>query len=249
MNDLYKIRVLPFFAWWLICTVAVWPLTVVALGIALLPLGLLMNVLDTTLRKTELVSETHLSLLISLGGVLLLGFVIGKVIGGLQRWLLRKQLFWAADKWRLWTIVGAMLGSVAVAGLMIVSAALEPSTNFGGEFYSPPDPLALFVVMPLFTTVVALAQWVRLRHAVRDAWLWVLGNLVAGMLFSSLMTLNDFGMAGLLNIVFAVAAQSLVTAYVMLFLFEKKLLPMEPDPTSAEGEARVRQPSVWDEAI
>jgi hypothetical protein len=82
--------------------------------------------------------------------------------------------------------------------------------------------------------------------------LWVLGNIIAGVVFSGLILRNQpdtyYGSDGsqMLMISLAVLAQGLITGYVMLFLFEKKLMPMTPD---GHEEIVAGPKSVWDEAI
>jgi hypothetical protein len=118
--------------------------------------------------------------------------------------------------------------------------------------YYVADEWVMFAAMPVFVLVVSVFQWLSLRHAVRQAWLWILGNGIAGIVFSGVLTRNQSYFGGnvpflaLGIIALAVLGQGFITGYVMLFLFEKKLLPLVPEGREAEFD---RPKSVWDEAI
>ncbi len=236
-EDPYKIRLIPFYLWWTACAVLVWPLSVIALGVVLMPIGIVFNIV-----RPLPYDSTMLDTLMMFGLMLLGGLIIAAMVGGLQRWLLRTKLYWTADGWRFWTVLGGAFGATIV-GL---------GRLFLDEFasYYAADYWMTLLAMPVFMLCVSLAQWVALRQAVRDAWFWVLGNVVAGMVFGGMLSNNAEGRdAAFLFFVGGVLAQAIITGFVLSYLFEKKLLPMQPDDVENKSADTPRPQSVWDEAI
>lgn len=233
-DDPYHIRPLPFLLWWVACAVMVWPLAVVALAVVIMPLGILFNILRPIPYNSSFPDGVMV-----VGFVLLAGLVIAGVVGNLQRWLLRVRLYWAADRWRMWTMTGGLVGAAVVgAGRWLLDRTVS---------YSVAEDLSLLLAMPVFILFVSLGQWIALRNAVRDAWMWVLANVVAGIVFGGLLTNNQSG--GVVILGAAVLTQGIITGFVMLHLFEKKLLPMQPEAEEGKTGDEAAAKSVWDEAI
>src|SRR5688572_33304718 len=138
-------------------------------------------------------------------------------------------------------MLGGAVGACVVFGMTRVIDILLP--------YDQSEVWSAFVMMPTYVVFVSAAQWFTLRNAVKQAWLWILGNVAAGMVFSGLLTSyydGDTSVAILFMFALAVLAQGYITGYVLLFLFEKKLLPMAPEGVEVDNQ---RPKSVWDEAI
>jgi hypothetical protein len=172
----------------------------------------------------------------------IVGLVIGASMSHLQRWLLRTKLYWSADNWRKWTMIG---GAIAAYAVLFMTYLMDKSYN---------SELSLIFAMPVFISIVSLFQYLSLRHAVKDAWLWVLGNMVAGLVFGGLLMSNQpsgYGADAELQQVaiffLAPAALGAITGYVMLFLFEKKVLPMQPENVPLVDPDAPK--SIWDDAI
>lgn len=236
VKEIYRIKPFSFILWWIACSIFVWPLAVVILGLVLVPITLGLQFL-----MPDLYYSPTSSMLLGILGVPLFGLTLGLTIAILQRWLLRNKLYWAADGWRKWSLLGGAIGACIVYGITSMIDIMLPYPQ--SDIWSP------FVMMPAYVLSVSAAQSFALRNAVKQAWLWVLGNFVAGMVFSGLLSSyydgnTDIGVLAMFAL--AVLAQGYITGYVLLFLFEKKLLPMAP-----EGyEEAVQHPkSVWDEAI
>jgi hypothetical protein len=142
--------------------------------------------------------------------------VIGYFVGIFQRNLLVEELSWEIEGWQRQTIIGAIIGAV-----LVVFGSLIP---FGNGFEQ--DSV---LVMPLFVFGLSFAQWFSLRHESRDAWLWILGNVTGGIVFSSLLLIHAQGFTSLdplfLLVLWLVAAtaQGLVTGIVMLYLYERPI--------------------------
>ncbi len=239
MNELYRIKPFKMLAWWIACSLFVWPMAFIALAVVGLPTLFLGDIFH------ELFVSDAMSWLFGILAVPVAGAIIGTVIAFLQRRLLRSRLYWAADGWYRWTIIGAALGAVAIALMQLIS----------GTFLF--DDEAFLFMMPVFLAVVSSFQFIALRHAVKQAWLWIAANIIGGIVFAAIPLRNQvdyydpnselisLGM-GLL----AVVSLGFITGFVMLFLFEKKLLPMRPEGLDETIEADSQKPkSVWDRAI
>lgn len=236
VKEIYRIKPFSFMLWWIACSIFVWPLAVITLGITLVPL-----MLGAQALMPDFYYRSDNSFIMSIVGIPLVGLTLGLTIALLQRWLLRNKLYWTADGWRKWSMLGGAAGACIVAATTTLIHNLLP--------YRQSETLSPFVMMPIFVFCVSAAQWLALRHAVKQAWLWVLGNTIAGMVFSGLIRSYYNGNSGAIVLgmfALAVLAQGYITGYVLLFLFEKKLLPMAPD---GQEDDLQRPKSVWDEAI
>lgn len=236
--DEYQIKSRPFLARWIMYSVFVWPMAIFCLGLS----GFAVSIIAASFQQFPLANP--LFSIVRAAAVPMLGATVGYCVGLLQRGLLRQRLYWAADHWRAASTAGGAIGAVAVLGLLSLSA--DHRSIYG-------DDAIFFWVMPLFALCLSAAQALRLRHAVRAAWLWVVGNLAGGMVFSGFVFLNEpdfnhlnyaFLMLGLWLL--ATAAQGAITGQIMLHLFQTQLLPMQPENAS---EAQAKPQSVWDEAI
>lgn len=240
---MYRIKGFSFIVWWLTASILVWPVAVVALGAILFPLGALYSVMFSG-SYNYLMDQIAQVAMIPLAGA-----IVGFAMSSMQRWLLRSRLYWAADGWRLWSVVGG-----AVGGFMLF--LLFYSGPYYG-YYPLPSGLGSdtpLIAMPIFLAFVAACQMMPLRHAVRHPWLWFVANIVAGVAFVGVLTNNQadyysrnstliqLGVLGL-----SLASLGLVTGFAMLHLFERHILPMKPEDASDLPAAGPR--SVWDDAI
>jgi len=185
----------------------------------------------------------------AMGGVLLSGAAIGFSVGAVQRWLLRRYLCWTADRWRRYSVIGGALGAgVAALAYGFARALIYRRTGY----YPGSTDMAAMVLMPLFVGIVSVLQWMILRYAVKQALLWVLANVVGGLIFSGMLWINAPRMdsdASWIAAFIAVLGQAFVTGIVMLWLFEKLAYPIQ-DVDDVEPLPNPNRPrSVWDEAI
>jgi hypothetical protein len=193
-----------FLRQWMLSALCVWPVVGLACFVLWSPITLLFAMLGGY-SNYEIISQiaSFLSLLI------MPGFVIGFFVGNFQRNLLLDELFWEIDGWQRQSIIGAIFGGC----LVIFGSFLQIERGW-------------FFIMPVFVFGLSSAQWFSLRHQSRDAWLWILGNVAAGIVFSSLMpqqveNANPLIFLGLWAV--AAAAQGLITGVVMLYLYERPL--------------------------
>lgn len=238
MGKDYHIEARPFLVRWIAYSIIIWPMAIFCVG--LLAFGLSIVVASFQ----NLTSFFWLNTMIWLITVPISGAIVGFCVGHLQRGLLRKRLYWAADHWRNMSMVGGVVGTIIVVGLI---ALLD------GEQMNSDDLLIL--AMPIFMLCVSIAQWIRLRHAVRAAWLWIVSNVAGGMVFSGLVFMNQpdwysynysLLMMGIWFV--GIIAQGAITGQIMLHLFQTQLQPMQPE-TVTDGDVDNTSKSVWDEAI
>lgn len=234
MHNLYRIKPFTTLAWWIATSVMVYPLAVMALAIVGLPLMYFSPVLFSA-------SGSTFNWIFVIIAVPLAGAIIGMVIAFLQRRVLRNNLYWTADKWYKWTMIG---GAVAASLVAIIGAV------FADSIYNNGPPLFM---MPIFLAVVSSFQFIALRHAVKQAWLWIIANIVGGIVFAAVPLNNqvdyynsnsEFTSLGIG--ILAVVSLGFITGFVLLFLFEKKLLPMRPE---SDEDKQEEPKSVWDRAI
>lgn len=152
--------------------------------------------------------------------LLLPGVILGRAIGWIQHELLRNHLNWEMDDWIRYSTIGGTLGGVLVVFF-----------EYGLSLWLSPMPL-LFA-MPLFALCLSMCQWLVLRQTARESWLWILGNVSAGVVFSGLLTSysslldTPLWIAGLWII--ATVAQSFITGVVVLWLYDRPL-PQRQEP-------------------
>lgn len=251
MKNPYKIKAYPFLLWWIISSVIVYPITAIALGLVMLPSGMLFETFAPRVERLSPYGTGYSYSVIAdpaiwvgtLFAIAIVGGIIGLVLGHLQRRLFRSRLYWAADKWRLMSVIGGIIGGYLAMGALYLN----------NEVFNRPPEMNILIGMVLFITPVAIAQLFALREAVKQPYLWVLANLVGGIVFGGVLVMNqpdyyasnaDFIWLG--NIALAVIGQGLITGFVGLTLFERHSLL----PNRYEDESESETPrSVWDRAI
>lgn len=236
MTNLYTIRSKDTLLWWLACSVAVWPLSVVVGLVAAIPFIIFGNFIS----QIVFIGDLWLWGLLPL---VWLSLVIGFSVGHLQRWLLRKRFYWVAPYWRTATVIGSAIGVALVTlGRWLYLEGLS------SPIYTS-DISWLRYAMPTLLASISIAQMWILRRAVKRAWLWVLANVTSGVAFGSLFAAGLWADSRFLAMSWwipAGLALGLATGVVMLFLFKHHLRPLEPDDNkNAAPETR----SVWDQAI
>lgn len=235
-----------FWMRWLGSSLFVWPMSIVVTLILFVPVAFLFGAFGLTLINSS-VEDTLISGMM----MVLAGGAIGLSVGVLQRYVLTNVLYWTADYWRLSSTIGGIIGAIVIGVLTLIT-----------NQYLLEDMLFTVAAMPIFATVLGLTQMVALRVAVRQSWLWVLANLVGGLVFSGLAMRNSLDprawgelLGGLGLGVLAATAQGIVTGYIMLFLFERMAYPFinegkdEPAPLEDSEPSTEKPQSVWDEAI
>lgn len=211
-----------FLRQWLAHSLVLWPIVVVASVLAWLPLAILMVFLA---QGSDL--PFILRIINSVALMLIPGAAVGYCAGTSQLNLMRDHLKWQPKNWIHWSTIGGTLGSFAVLMITITFRQTMPSIT------------QLMIAMPLFALCYSLGQWWTIRESTREAWMWILGNVVGGIVFSGLLFLNqpDMTIYGWQKVwmvamwAFAVLGQATVTGIVLLWLYER---PLPEQPEDAE---------------
>lgn len=196
---------------WLLSALAVWPLALISGIFVWLPIALFLSMFLDTLHP-----PLFIQILRWIAALLLPGLIVATIIGEQQINLFRHELAWQPAHWLKYTCLGGMLGSFLIISLLGV---------FQGRVS---EKTLLMLLMPLFATCISLGQYLSLRKFVREAWLWVLANLVGGIVFSGLFFMNqpalldNYSKFTLFALwLLAVLAQASITGIVLLHLFDR----------------------------
>lgn len=197
-----------FLRQWLLSALCVWPVVGIACLVLWSPLALVFTMLG---GYSEFALLSEIASVLSL--LMMPSLVIGFFVGNFQRNLLLDELSWDVQGWQRQSILGAIFG-----GSLVILASFAGIKNLD------------FLVMPIFAFGLSVAQWLSLRSECRDSWLWVLGNVVAGFVFSSLLSIYQSDSSGFMASflllgcwALAAGAQGLVTGIVMLYLYERPI--------------------------
>lgn len=241
MYNLYEIKPLRFLLWWIACSIFVFPLAIVAVAIIAIPSVFIVSTLIPNYYQYNFI-ETTLSIL----ATPIIGAIIAACMAFLQRWLLRTKLYWVADRWLRWSMIGGAIGGCVVVASAMFFEEFIPAFYYDDNFF--------LYYLPIYLAVVSSFQMINLRHAVKQSWLWIIANIVAGLVFAGVLVGNQpnyyhdyYGWITLGIGFLALSSLGLITGFTMLFLFEKKLLPMEGE--KGEFELDDAPKSVWDRAI
>ena len=208
-----------FLQHWLMHAIAVWAVAAVASLIAWSPVAIIISVLgqyDSLFFLVNIIS--------SLAILIIPGAVIGYMIGDFQRNLVRDLLGWELQNW----IKASISGGVAGAILVIITMMLW------GSYL--PERIQWMLTMPLFVLPISACQWWILRASTREAWMWILGNVVGAIVFSALFFSTQTmpfhlvePLGDLLRWLLATGAMGVVTGVVMLWLYERPLTEFDDE--------------------
>jgi hypothetical protein len=146
-----------------------------------------------------------------------IGAMMGLITGSIQKGVLRQRYRARFDGWVLASVIGGALGMLITAIIIgepirqsIANLTLPKREAF--IFYG-----ALPAVVPL-AGLGALQTVVLLRYA-KAAWLWLLANVVSGLvLFALLLSLTSGGLVLWVLLIGVSAAPAIVTGFALLWL-------------------------------
>jgi hypothetical protein len=232
-----------FMRQWILNALAVWvvaPAFYIAIVIAsMFVLGIFEAVLGSYSQLMDVILVIGFFVVL----VPMAGIVIGGSIGGLQRNVVRRSLYYDLPQWQHYSMVGGVVGSLLVTGVFIMTPAFAPPETFLG------------LAMPAFIVGLVSGQAFALQKVTPHAWLWWVANIVGAIVFNYCAFAFAESM-DLLAPIYSLAMlfwgavlQAFIIGHVMVHLIEKyaqqpfaKSTPKtEPDPQ--------RPPSVWDNAI
>lgn len=151
----------------------------------------------------------------------LMGLAMGLLYGSTQKVLLRQK---TDEPWRGWTIA-SVIGGIIGVDLTIILVGRQVAEYL--LWFVMPPPEMLFLLSIQITTIpfacMGLAQMFVLGRHVRGSWVWVLANIVGGLVLFSLIATGVFtlGATPLLSIAALLAvgaAPGIVTGFAMIWL-------------------------------
>jgi len=208
--DHHRINTNRFLRHWLINSIVIWPGVAITCILAWIPAALLWTFLIHKAHfSTELIEGLRIPLF------LWFGLVSGYTIGDWQTRLIHEHLHWHLPGWGRFSAAGGVLG---MGFLLLVGSFLK---QWLPEY-------TYLTMMPLYIAGLSTMQWFILRKTSHEAWLWVLGNIVAGIVFSGLLFFNQpvpfspFSRVLTLGLwIIAAGAQGFITGIVLLWLYDR----------------------------
>lgn len=208
---------------WFVMGVIVWPAALFAGGIVAAVLGFIMltffrHFIDFYSYNT---SPFDFGVFVVATCV---GATIGLVTGYLQRHVMRQWFGWEHRKWLWVNLLGGALGG----GLLILLDFLSYRQNTYG--YTVLYSLPMEIWMPIFVACLSSMQSLVLRKRINGVWLWILANVVGGLVWGGVLTSNPRGEVLVLWAIGTIA-QAGITGWALLWLFHSTPV------------------SVWEEAV
>ncbi|MEO1290747.1 MAG: hypothetical protein AAFV93_23645 [Chloroflexota bacterium] len=200
-----------FLLHWILNALGVWLVASVAILVSWTPIAIIISILNQYPLLEPLVPIISTIALFTLPGL-----SIGYVIGDMQQRLLHNFLRWNfGTEWVRVSSFGGLLGGILAMGTLFLV----------GHHLS--ERMQWMIALPLFILPMSFLQWRILREVANNAWLWILGNVVATIVFSGLFfstqpmpfELID-PLHGILMWLLAASALGIITGIVMLWLYE-----------------------------
>ena len=251
------IRTTRFWLAWIVASLLVYPLVIIfliAFSMVLSPLLTLVSPETYFYSGASNGMMETLYLLVLSSGV---GGIVGFSVGLLQKSAIKRYFHFDLHNWRRASLIGGMIAApVMVLSIYGLNSVISDNywVLYDSGLYSPLSFMISVLPMIMYVTVMSAIQIVILRRYVSHAWLWILANTVAGLMFSMLVTSAydpDLG-----NWLLAAIAQGAVTGFAMLWLLHHLNRQIEIDEQQEFAYQHVpididepSDPSIWDDAI
>lgn len=216
-----RIKTTRFWIAWIVASLLVYPLTAVftiAFGMLWFPaIESIFPSSDGFSSATQTISEIYTFLtLVGFGGIIALA------IGVLQASVIKRYFHFTPQYWKRATIIGGLIAAPATAFALFALNSYTTTHYWqlveSGQFEILQRLMGL-LPMVMYVSVMSVVQVVVLRRYVRNAWLWILANAVAGFMFSMVATMTfnpGFG-----DWLLAAVAQGAITGFAMLWLLHR----------------------------
>lgn len=198
---------------WIGNSIVIWPIVAVVCFVALAPFAMIYGfALDGG------ITHPFMRWFMAIALMTIPGIVVGYTVGDRQENLIDTHLRWTLRGWTRWSMAGGLIG-----GFLVIIKTLFLETLTSHQFL-------LMSNMPIYVLCLSIAQWQILRQVAREAWLWILGNVVGGIVFSGVLFLNQpsaelpayiwivLGLWGL-----ATLAQGAITGILILWLYDRPI--------------------------
>jgi len=228
-----QIKTTRFWLAWIAASLLVYPLVIAfALAFSMIwfpTIGAMFPAFDGVTPTST--ATTHIVTLLTLVGF---GGIVALTVGILQANVIKRYFHFELKYWKRATAIGGLVGAPVTAFALFglydyMYANYMPLFN-SGQFEAY-NVLLNALPMVMYVTVMSVVQVVVLREYVRNAWLWILANAVAGFMFSMLVTVTF--RPGFIDWFLAAVAQGAITGFAMLFLLHR--LTDESDDDDSSG--------------
>ena len=216
-----QIRTTRFWLAWIVASLLVYPL-VIAFALAFSMIwfptveALFPAFEEVTFTTT---ATTHVMTLLTLVGF---GGIIALAVGVLQANVIKRYFHFEMQYWKRATVIGGFIAA-PVTAFALFAMHDYMNANYWQLFetgqFEAYNTLINILPMVMYVTVMSVVQVVVLRQYVRHAWLWILANAVAGLMFSMLATVTF--RPGVVDWLLAAIAQGAITGFAMLFLLHR----------------------------
>ena len=150
------------------------------------------------------------------------GGIVALAVGLLQASVMKRYFHFTPQYWKRATVIGGLIGA-PVTAFAIFTLGNYTSANYSQlvalEQFEILQKLISILPMVMYVTIMSIMQAIVLRRYIRNAWLWILANAVAGFMFSMVATMTfnpGFG-----DWLLAAVAQGAVTGFAMLWLLHR----------------------------
>lgn len=199
---------------WLYSGVFVWPS--VAFFSAIVGFISLIGILIVfgLMRITHM--DTGAQIILAIYGMIVTSTAVGLGIGWWQRRVIRHWLGWEAKHWLRASAIGGFLGCVSMVAVAIVTTLFtSPPANLDNDI----STIFLWALMPAYVTGLSVPQAWLLRKRVNGALLWVLANVVGGLVWTGVLLSNSRAELEFFTWILATLAQAGITGWALLWLF------------------------------
>ncbi|MDQ7027867.1 MAG: hypothetical protein Q9P01_22220 [Anaerolineae bacterium] len=198
---------------WIGNSIVILPIAAVVCFVALAPFAIFYG-----FTLDEVITHPMMGWFMAIALLIVPGMVVGYTVGDRQENLIAHHLRWSLRGWTRWSIIGGLVG-----GFLVVAKTLFLDSLNSHQFF-------LMANMPIYVLCLSIAQWQVLRQVAREASLWILGNVVGGIVFSGVLFLNQpdanhsayiwilLGLWGL-----ATLAQGAITGIIILWLYDRPI--------------------------
>ncbi len=212
-----QIKTTNFWLAWIFASLLVYPITAIFVFAFSMIWFTAAQALFPAVNQAGFLSDVY-----TLATIIAFGGVIALAVGMLQANVLKRYFHFTPQNWQRATVIGGLVAA-PVTGFIMFGLNDYMSVNYwelveSGQF----EILSLLLnVLPMmmYVTVMSVVQAIVLREYVSSAWLWIVANAVAGLMFSMLaMVTFDPGFGDWL---LAAIAQGAITGFAMLWLLHR----------------------------
>lgn len=215
-----RIRTTRFWLEWTFSSLLIYPITAILTVMFVMFWFPLMEMLAPSVYLYRSADLTLSDIFILLS-VVVFGGMVAFAVGLLQARVVKRYFRYELQHWKRATAIG---GAIAIPVMLVVMIVLDAYMannwqlrEFGG--FETMNMIMSIAPMTLYVSIMSVVQAFVLRKYVRDAWLWILANAVAGFMFS-MVFVTAFS-PSVWNWLLAAVAQGAITGFAMLWMLQR----------------------------